>query len=174
MSGLLVKESLKPLLRFSKTRKLWSSNAKCTFAFSAAVNHLSGPLRKQAFTSMGSKSHGLWSVIGGFDPFCVFLCFKVRCLWSQLWLTAAKNAIVKAAFELSSSRVCEKRSNSQDQSTNSRFLSSDVCQRFRGKIINYYEINSHELSDWLSIGVIHGEISQGNFVVIRFCTNDKF
>ena len=34
-----------------------------------------------------------------FNPFCVFLCFKVRCLWSQLWSTAAKNAIVKAAFE---------------------------------------------------------------------------
>ena len=39
----------------------------------------------------------LWLV--DFDPFCVFLCFKVRCLWSWLWLTAAKNAIVKAAFE---------------------------------------------------------------------------
>ena len=30
-----------------------------TFAFFAAVNHLSGPLRKQKFTSTGSKGHGL-------------------------------------------------------------------------------------------------------------------
>ena len=37
------------------------------------------------------KVGDLWLV--DFDPFCVFLCFKVHCLW---WLTAAKNAIVKA------------------------------------------------------------------------------
>ena len=30
------------------------------------ANHLSGPLRKQKFTSTGSKGHGLWFVIGGF------------------------------------------------------------------------------------------------------------
>ena len=45
----------------------------------------------------------LWLV--DFNPFRVFLCFKVRCLWSR----AAKNVIVKAAFELLSLHVCEKR-----------------------------------------------------------------
>ena len=37
-----------------------------TFAFFAAANHLSGPLRKHKFTSKGSKGHGLGLVIGGF------------------------------------------------------------------------------------------------------------
>ena len=44
------------------------------FVFFAAVNHLSGLLRKQNFTQTGSKGHGLWSVIGGsLDPFCVLV-----------------------------------------------------------------------------------------------------
>ena len=44
------------------------------FAFSAAVNHLRGPLRKQNFTNTGSKGHDFWSVIGGFrSVFCVFV-----------------------------------------------------------------------------------------------------
>ena len=46
----------------------------------------------------------LWLV--DFDPFCV-LCFKVLCLWSWLWLTAAKNAIKKGALKIQSSRVFE-------------------------------------------------------------------
>ena len=33
--------------------------SQLTFAFFAAVNHLSGPLRKQNFTYTGSKCHGL-------------------------------------------------------------------------------------------------------------------
>ena len=44
-----------------------------TIVFFAAVNHLNGPLRKQNFTSPVQK-------VMVFDPFCVFLCFKVRCL----------------------------------------------------------------------------------------------
>ena len=36
-------------------------------------------IRKRKFTSTGSKGNGLWLV--NFDPLCVFLCFKVRCLW---------------------------------------------------------------------------------------------
>ena len=44
-----------------------------TIAFFAAVSHLIGPLRKQNFTSRVQK-------VMVFDPFCVFLCFKVRCL----------------------------------------------------------------------------------------------
>ena len=52
------------------------------FVFFTAINHLSGPLRKQKFTSTVSKGHGLWLWLVDFDPFCVFLCFKVHCLWS--------------------------------------------------------------------------------------------
>ena len=38
--------------------KLFMSFSQLTFAFSAAVNHLSGPLRKQNFANTGSKGHG--------------------------------------------------------------------------------------------------------------------
>ena len=48
----------------------------------------------------------LWLV--DFDPFRVFLCFEFRCLWSWLWLTAAKNAIKKGAFEIQSLLVFER------------------------------------------------------------------
>ena len=34
-------------------------NSQLMFAFFAAINHLSQPLRKQNFTLMGSKGHGL-------------------------------------------------------------------------------------------------------------------
>ena len=44
-----------------------------TIAFFAAINHL--PLRKRNFTSRVQKV-----MVCDFDPFCVFLCFKVRCL----------------------------------------------------------------------------------------------
>ena len=48
--------------------------ASCRFAFFAAVNHLSGPLRKQNFTLTGSKGYGLWFVIGEFrSVYCVSL-----------------------------------------------------------------------------------------------------
>ena len=44
------------------------------FAFFAAVNHLSEPLRRHNFTETGSKGHGLGSVIGGFQSvWCVFV-----------------------------------------------------------------------------------------------------
>ena len=49
-------------------------------SFFAAVNHLSGPLRKQNFTSTGSKGH-VWDLpLVDFGLFWVFLCLKVRCL----------------------------------------------------------------------------------------------
>ena len=56
--------------------------SQLTIAFFAAVNHLNGPLRKQNFTLAIQKVKvcDLWLV--DFDPFCVFLCFKVHCLWS--------------------------------------------------------------------------------------------
>ena len=40
----------------------------------------SGPLRKQKFTSIGSKGHGLWFAIGGFGfVLCVFVAFELAC-----------------------------------------------------------------------------------------------
>ena len=54
--------------------------SQLTFTFFAAASHLSGPLRKQEFTSTGSKRHGSWIV--DFEPFCLFLCFEVCCLSS--------------------------------------------------------------------------------------------
>ena len=48
--------------------------SQLTIAFSVAVNHLIGPLRKQNFTLTGSKGHGLWFVIGGFRS---VLCVSV-------------------------------------------------------------------------------------------------
>ena len=53
--------------------------SQLTFASFAAVNHFSRPLRKQTFTSTGSKGHRLWIVIVGFWFILVFLCFKIRC-----------------------------------------------------------------------------------------------
>ena len=46
-------------------KRILKFKSQLTFPFFAAVN-LSRPLRKQKFTSMGSKGHGLWYVIGGF------------------------------------------------------------------------------------------------------------
>ena len=58
------------ILCFSTTSiKIWRSGA--FFAFSLFI-HLSEPLRKQKVVV-----RDLWLV--DFDPFCVFLCFKVRC-----------------------------------------------------------------------------------------------
>ena len=61
------------ILCFSTTSiKIWRSGA--FFAFSPL--HLSDPLRKQKVVVCD-----LWLV--DFDPFCVFLCFKVRCFISE-------------------------------------------------------------------------------------------
>ena len=52
------------------------------FTFFVVVNHLGGFLGKQNFTSTGSKGHffRLWLVYVDFDPFYLFLFFKVRWL----------------------------------------------------------------------------------------------
>ena len=57
-----------------KNMQIWKFKSPLTFAFFAAVNHFSRPLRKEKFTSMGSKGSGLWFVIGGFrSSLCVSL-----------------------------------------------------------------------------------------------------
>ena len=48
----------------SKNRRILKFKSELTFAFFPAVNHLSGPLRKQNFTFQ--KVTGLGFVIGGF------------------------------------------------------------------------------------------------------------
>ena len=50
--------------------------SQLTYAFFTAINHLSRPLRKQNFTSVGSKGHGLRSVIGGFKSFLFVSVFQ--------------------------------------------------------------------------------------------------
>ena len=42
-----------------KNTRILKFKSQLTFAFFAAVNHLSGPRRKQKITSTGSKGHGL-------------------------------------------------------------------------------------------------------------------
>ena len=66
---------------FINTRIL-KFKSQLTFAFFTVVNHISGSLRKQKFSQWVQKTRicDLWLV--DFDPFCVFLCFKVCCLWS--------------------------------------------------------------------------------------------
>ena len=96
-----------PRLIYTRILKFKS---QLTFALSAAVSHLSGPLREQTFTSIGSKGHGLllflWLM--DFDLFCVFLCYKVRCLWSYCDWRQRKTKMWRRLFELQSSRVFEK------------------------------------------------------------------
>ena len=84
------------LLHFSKTWELWSSKDNWHLRFllqSIFLADLSGnkTLLQRVQKVMVCV---LWMV--DFNPFCVFR------------LTAAKNAIVKADFELQSSHVCEK------------------------------------------------------------------
>ena len=89
------------LLRFSKTRKFWSSKANLRLRFFAAVNHLSVPLKKEQFTSTSSKFHGLWLV--DFDPFCEFLCIKVPCLGTTRTKISACKPNEKLSHPLGSS-----------------------------------------------------------------------
>ena len=76
--------------------------ASCRFAFFAAVNHLSGPLRKQNFTLTGSKGHGLWFVICEFrSVLCVSLLQgSLLVIMIVIIIDGSKNAFTKAAFEL--------------------------------------------------------------------------
>ena len=49
------------------------------------ANHLSGPLRKRKFPSMGSKGHCLWFVIGGFRSVLRVSVFQGSLLVFLLW-----------------------------------------------------------------------------------------
>lgn len=57
---LLFHYSFKIFLNSSfQNHKNYEIQSQLTTPFFSAVNHLSGPLRKQNFTSTGSKGHGL-------------------------------------------------------------------------------------------------------------------
>ena len=77
------------------------------FVFLAAVNHLSGPLRNQKFTSMGSKLICDRWILIRFVCFCVsrFIARDRNYDWPQ---QKDENLIVKAAFEMQNSCVFEK------------------------------------------------------------------
>ena len=49
------------------------------------ANHLSGPLRKRTFSSMGPKGHCLWIVIGGFRSVLWVSVFQGSLLVILLW-----------------------------------------------------------------------------------------
>ena len=77
--------------------------SQLTYVFYAAVNHLSRPLRKQKFTSAGSKFHCLRFVIGGFQSVLYVSVFQVYSLWLKLWLTTGKTHLWRWLLNL---RVC--------------------------------------------------------------------
>ena len=82
--------------------------SQLTFAFFAAVSHLTGSLRKQKFTSTYLKGHGLGFVIGGFRPVLWFV-FKGSLLVIVIMIDGSeKRLVVKATLELQSSCVFEK------------------------------------------------------------------
>ena len=102
---------ISPLLQhFSKTCDHSEAQKLLKFMFFHAINHLSGPLRKQVFFSGFKKS---WFVICGWWISIRFVCFCVLCFCVLLVITyyyfmidsSKKAIIVKAAFELQSSHL---------------------------------------------------------------------
>ena len=97
-----------------KTTRIMKLKSQLTTPFFAAVNHLRGPLRKQNFTSTGSKGHGLWLVIGGFRSVlgvsvfqCSLLVIVINYDWrqrkTQFWgrlLNFRVRMFVKSAVKL--------------------------------------------------------------------------
>ena len=69
------------LLRFSKTLKFWSSKANWHLHFSLPSIILADLLGNRTLLKRVQRVMvcDLWMV--DFDPICVFLCFKVCCLW---------------------------------------------------------------------------------------------
>ena len=85
------------LLHFQKP---WTLKLKrqLMFAIFAVANHLNRPLRSW-----------FWFVFGRFRSVCLFLCFKVHCLWSQyydwwLWKTLEFKCLWKVQLEHNQSK----------------------------------------------------------------------
>ena len=73
-------EELQVLTTLFINTRILRFTSQLTFAFFAAVSHLSGSLRKQKFTSTDLKGHGLGFVIGGFQSvLCVCVLRFVAC-----------------------------------------------------------------------------------------------
>ena len=74
--------ALLDLQRFLKTRELWSSKANWSLRFSLLSIILADLLGQRTLLKRVQKVIvcDLW--LADFNPFCLFLRFKVRCLWS--------------------------------------------------------------------------------------------
>ena len=99
-----------------KTKEIFKFIAYCSFqkqansevqkptdggvAFFAAVNHLSGPHRKQKITSTDSKGHGLW--LADFDPFGVSV-FQGSLLVIVIMIKGSEKRNCEGGFKLQSS-----------------------------------------------------------------------
>ena len=70
------------LQRFLKTRELWSSKVNWSLRFSLLSIILADLLGQRTLLKRVQKAIvcDLW--LADFHPFCLFLRFKVRCLWS--------------------------------------------------------------------------------------------
>ena len=68
-----------------KTVFLWLVHFDPLVKKMSDASHLSGPLRKQKFTSTGSKGHWLWFVIGGFRSVLWVSVFQGSLLVTLLW-----------------------------------------------------------------------------------------
>ena len=86
------------LLRFSQTCEFWSSKPAFTIAFFGAVSHLNGPPRKQNFTLTGSKGHGLWFVIGGFQSILCVSVFQGSLLVIVIMIDGSKKRNCEGGF----------------------------------------------------------------------------
>ena len=72
--------------------------SQLTIAFFAAVNHLNGPLKKQNFTLMGSKGHGLWFAIGGFRSVLCVSVFQVSLLVIIIMIDSSEKRNCEGGF----------------------------------------------------------------------------
>ena len=70
-----------------------------TFAFFAAVNHLTGPLRKQRFYFNEFKVHGLWFVIGEFQSVLCFYVFQGPLLVVENMIDCRSHVIIEKRSE---------------------------------------------------------------------------
>ena len=72
--------------------------SQLTIAFSAAVDHLNGPLRKQNFSLTGLKGHGLWLLIGGFRSVLWVSVFQGSLLVIVIMIDGSEKRNCEGAF----------------------------------------------------------------------------
>ena len=74
--------ALLDLQRFLKTRELWSSKANWSLRFALLSIILADLLGQRTLLKRVQKVIVCDPWLADFNPFCLFLRFKVRCLWS--------------------------------------------------------------------------------------------